>query len=417
MNVLRDTLSHLLLTVAVMLLVATLKGLGKFWISGWNSSPNAISNLGIKVLASGDDPTVDIVAIHGLSGDREAAWTASTNGVLWLRDLLGGIILKQALCHAFPAGSKHLSNHKAIQVSTSGIIFLGTPHQGANGITLGKIVLQIQSLYSSTNDGVLKHLARDSEILEVQQAHFTPISERIDMTFFYEAHATRLPGGGQIMLVPRSSAVVPGVRDAQAIAINKDHSGMSKFASSEDDDFRTVLESVRGMVRKAPDKIKGEWQRYKKIESIRSDLSALSYAPAPSQHFTGRNSIVTELYNLFFGRLDATMQQRVLLHGMAGVGKTQITLKFTDDNTERFWRIFWVDANNTETIESSLRTIAIDDPDAKMSGVRETPQSVLRWISQADGEWLIIYDNADRDSGLIAKYLPPGNAETCSSRV
>ncbi|KAF8064905.1 hypothetical protein FPV67DRAFT_1500662 [Lyophyllum atratum] len=426
-------------------------------------------NLGIKELAPGDDPTVDIVAIHGLNGDRDAAWTHSGSGVLWLRDLLpseigtariltygydanttgdrsthqtaqrhaedflaklaifrektntrerpivfvvhslGGIILKQALFHAYPAGPSHLSDHKAIQVSTSGIIFLGTPHQGAKGVSLGLIVLQIQSFYYSTSSGVLENLAPDSEFLETQQAHFTSISERIDVKFFYEAHATRLPGGRQIMLVPRSSAVVPGVRDAEAIAINKDHSGMSKFASSGDDDFQTVLESLRVMVKKAPQKIQREWMRYKRTEILRRDQSIISYVPGPSQHFTGRTGHLADLQNLFFGRRNEDTQQRVLLHGIAGVGKTQIALKFAELNAGRFWRIFWVDANNTETIESSLRTIAIDDPEAKASGVPESAQSVLRWISRAEGEWLLVFDNADRDSSLIAKYLPPGN--------
>ncbi|MCJ1346181.1 hypothetical protein MMC31_004395, partial [Peltigera leucophlebia] len=41
---------------------------------------------GLKILAGGVDPIVDIVAIHGLNGHREATWTV--NGVNWLRDLL-----------------------------------------------------------------------------------------------------------------------------------------------------------------------------------------------------------------------------------------------------------------------------------------------------------------------------------------
>ncbi|KAF5373437.1 hypothetical protein D9615_009492 [Tricholomella constricta] len=430
-------LQHLLITVLILVSVGLVTNLRSSGSSGrFSCQPS-------------------IVAIHGLNGDREASWTASGNNILWLRDLLapgipnariltygydantsgawsthqtvprhaddllaklaiyreltntierpivfvvhslGGIVLKQALVHAFSASPNHLSGHKAIQVSTSGIIFLGTPHQGANGVTLASIVLRIQSFYSSTNDGILKHLGRDSEFLEVQQTHYTSISERIDTKFFYEAYATRLPGGRQITLVPRISAVVPGTRDAEAIAINKDHSGMSKFASHEDDDFRTVLQSLRSMVKQAPQKVRREWVQYKRIET-------------PSRRFTGRADQLNQLQHLFFDQRDE-VQQRVLLHGMAGVGKTQIALKFAEQNAGRLWRVFWVDANNTETIEESLRAIAIDDPEAQGSKVRESPQSVLRWISRADGEWLMVFDNADRDSSLVVKYLPSGN--------
>ncbi|KAF8522705.1 hypothetical protein BU17DRAFT_34923, partial [Hysterangium stoloniferum] len=42
---------------------------------------------GIKELSPGTSPTIDIVAIHGFDGHREASWTAD-NGQLWLRDFL-----------------------------------------------------------------------------------------------------------------------------------------------------------------------------------------------------------------------------------------------------------------------------------------------------------------------------------------
>ena len=42
---------------------------------------------GLKVLVEGLNPSVDVVAVHGLNGHREKTWTAD-NGKLWLRDLL-----------------------------------------------------------------------------------------------------------------------------------------------------------------------------------------------------------------------------------------------------------------------------------------------------------------------------------------
>ncbi|KAF8525538.1 hypothetical protein BU17DRAFT_41759 [Hysterangium stoloniferum] len=51
------------------------------------STPGAY-DFGLKELfPGGKSPTVDIVAIHGLDGHREASFTAD-NGILWLRDLL-----------------------------------------------------------------------------------------------------------------------------------------------------------------------------------------------------------------------------------------------------------------------------------------------------------------------------------------
>jgi len=149
--------------------------------------PPDLLPFGLLQLADGIDPIVDIVAIHGLDGHREESWKAK-NGVLWLRDLLpkkipkarilsygydantrgheqlsvetldghatalvsklalkreetstkerpiiflahslGGIILKNALIHAYSTHRNHLNDHKAIDLSTYGILFLGTP--------------------------------------------------------------------------------------------------------------------------------------------------------------------------------------------------------------------------------------------------------------------------------------------------
>jgi hypothetical protein len=56
-------------------------------------------------------------------------------------------------------------------------------------------------------------------------------------------------------LVPKSSAVVPGTVHVEAVAINKDHVGMAKFPSSEDEDFLTICGHLANMVDMAPRKI------------------------------------------------------------------------------------------------------------------------------------------------------------------
>ncbi|KAF8518532.1 hypothetical protein BU17DRAFT_48526 [Hysterangium stoloniferum] len=43
---------------------------------------------GVKKLAPGDCPLVDIVALHGLNGHYELSWTHEKSNILWLRDLL-----------------------------------------------------------------------------------------------------------------------------------------------------------------------------------------------------------------------------------------------------------------------------------------------------------------------------------------
>ena len=72
----------------------------------------------------------------------------------------------------------------------------------------------------------------------------------------------------------------------------------------------------------------------------------------------------------------------------------------------RFGRIIWVDASSAETIQLSLRDFAVSDPEAKAWNIEDSTESVLRWLSRVDDEWLIVFDNANVD---ITKYIPSGN--------
>ena len=49
-------------------------------------------------------------------------------------------------------------------------------------------------------------------------------------------------------------------------------------------------------------------------------------------------------------------------------------------------------------------------PAAQGSVMDGSAESALRWISQIQEEWLIVFDNADNPSpGVVAKFIPPGN--------
>jgi tetratricopeptide (TPR) repeat protein len=73
----------------------------------------------------------------------------------------------------------------------------------------------------------------------------------------------------------------------------------------------------------------------------------------------------------------------------------------------RFWKIFWIDATNDETINFSFQAIA-GYPEAIASGVKDMA-SVIHWLSEMDSNWLLIFDNADGKPSMVSKSLPPGD--------
>jgi hypothetical protein len=45
----------------------------------------------------------------------------------------------------------------------------------------------------------------------------------------------------------------------------------------------------------------------------------------------------------------------------------------------------------------------------KAAGVESSMQSILQWISQSPGMWLLVIDNTDDIPGTTTKYIPLGN--------
>ena len=108
--------------------------------------------------------------------------------------------LFQALILSTSYTESHLPDRRYIRVSTYGILFMGTPHQGSEGVTWGILARNLASIFANTNREILEHLAKNSEWLEYQQALFLPISNEFETIYFYEAYPTPLPGGGSLLV-------------------------------------------------------------------------------------------------------------------------------------------------------------------------------------------------------------------------
>jgi hypothetical protein len=99
------------------------------------------------------------------------------------------------LIQANSAHAGHLIEHKWIALSTYAILFLATPHQGAEVVKSALQLSKMASIYSKTNNILLKHLTLDSELLQQQLSDFNAISSDFQMRFFYETLPTMHPGG------------------------------------------------------------------------------------------------------------------------------------------------------------------------------------------------------------------------------
>jgi hypothetical protein len=142
-----------------------------------------------------------------------------------------------------------MESHKSIVISTVGNLFMGTPHQGASGVSLKDIILRVQSPLRYTSNKVSKHLAFHSEFLQEHQTRYIAIAQNFDTTFFYETLPMVVGAGQSILvsnhglicrsnmeqLVPSHSAVIQGQANSEVIGLaGKNHSTMVKFGSPDE---------------------------------------------------------------------------------------------------------------------------------------------------------------------------------------
>ncbi|KAF8421167.1 hypothetical protein EV426DRAFT_217969 [Tirmania nivea] len=138
--------------------------------------------------------------------------------------------------------------------------------------------------------------------------------------------------------------------------------------------------------------------------------------------FTGRKMALSSLEEAFFGATGedtneddisicegdkVDRQRRAVLYGLGGAGKTQIALKFAEDNRDRFDFIFWINSSSVASVEDSFREMAdlLRLPVGSSSNLIGSVKNRLAHLR--DKDWLLIFDNAD-DISLVP-YIPQGN--------
>jgi ATP/maltotriose-dependent transcriptional regulator MalT len=97
----------------------------------------------------------------------------------------------------------------------------------------------------------------------------------------------------------------------------------------------------------------------------------------------------------------------VVLHGLGGIGKTQLTVAYAKRHKDNYSAIFWLNANDEDSLRQSFTKLAKEilreHPSASqlssvdMAGdIEDLVDAVKAWLSLPDNtRWLMIYDNYD----------------------
>ena len=126
--------------------------------------------------------------------------------------------------------------------------------------------------------------------------------------------------------------------------------------------------------------------------------------------FTGRDEAMERLRQQIVGG-SATVILPVALHGLGGVGKTQLAQEYALRFSADYDLVWWISSESTEFIDEALASLArrLRLPGTGES-ITEDSAAVREAMRRGEvGRWLLIYDNAT-DPSKLQPFLPSGTS-------
>ncbi|RAH45013.1 LipA and NB-ARC domain protein [Aspergillus brunneoviolaceus CBS 621.78] len=279
-----------------------------------------------EVYRSEEPPLVDIVFVHGLNGHAYNTWASKNNGTFWPADLLpevlgpsrvriltygynanvtaftdgaskdrlhnhaetlasglaanrnlrncserpiifvchslGGLVVKRTLIYCRSVNNEKIQHLRSIYVSTYGILFLGTPHNGSDVAKWGALLQNICSAvmpkkFMESSPHLVKALKTNNETLQNINSLFADITSRFHIYFFHETLSSDVKGTREL-IVDESSAA-PYMEGVERMGIEADHSHMCKFDDEGSPGYEAVAEALLRYSRDAPATIHERW--------------------------------------------------------------------------------------------------------------------------------------------------------------
>jgi hypothetical protein len=157
---------------------------------------------------------------------------------------------------------------------------------------------------------------------------------------------------------------------------------------------------------------------YTFVQGSSSQLAPpLSFNDAPihllSSHFTGREQELDYIGKVF-STVDCSSLLRCVVHGMQGLGKTQLALRYAESsyNRQQYSHIFWISGATVEKLNQGLTKVLTlvghADRDHPEQSIRLT--SARRWLEDSS-KWLLIVDNISQEAvSFLREHSPRNNA-------
>jgi len=126
--------------------------------------------------------------------------------------------------------------------------------------------------------------------------------------------------------------------------------------------------------------------------------------------FTGREEILSQVYNALNSHKAAALTQAQAISGLGGIGKTQIAVEYAYRYRDSYQDILWITAFSRDTLIADFVMLAalLDLQEQQEKDQDIVVRAVKRWLSTHEN-WLLILDNVD-DIQMVIDFLPTQGA-------
>ncbi|KAK3946626.1 P-loop containing nucleoside triphosphate hydrolase protein, partial [Pseudoneurospora amorphoporcata] len=365
------------------------------------------------------DGEIVTLLIDGINRELLAKNKTRDRPILFIASCLGGIILMRALTTA--ADHECATSCYCLRKATRGIIFLATPFRGTSfqevahwadpGLTAWALIRdrKVSKLLDSVKGSTFD--------LEALVRKFTRVCQHPNRPFlvfnFYELGMTSLwrkifPWLPTLFfkgkpLVGRSSATLDIV--LEPLPLDRTHGLMNKFGSRNCEDYKKVAWKIKEFIGKIR-----EGTPLAQADACYRVKFSLQGMPT-SNNFVPRPSDITDIEKSLLPSHQKEQGCNVfVLHGLGGIGKTQLAVNFARQYQAAFSAIFWLDGTSEDSLKQSFASCAKRIPKDQIPENIRSPKTgnevdlndivehVQEWLAK-DGnvDWLLIFDNVDLD--------------------
>jgi tetratricopeptide (TPR) repeat protein len=127
--------------------------------------------------------------------------------------------------------------------------------------------------------------------------------------------------------------------------------------------------------------------------------------PPRNKNFTGREELLATLRAGIASQVTAVVPQPKTLHGLGGVGKTQMAVEYIYRYRHEYDVVWWIPSDQPLLVKTALAELAphLGLPPASVSGIDDAARDALDALRRGEpyGKWLLVFDNADQPEDLL----------------